>query len=237
MAPDTMQWHYAPKHKKKKKNAVLNCAPHGNERQELNLCNFHSVMSAHFSWCLYLHGKEFHSLSLWDIRKHLVREPCDKGFNSFSHFITHSSLKTEDVFPLLRCSHFLCCLCTLCFLLLPRMAFFICNSRFIMLTVFVSFTPSCFPSPESESFSFSFFFLPTFFFLYFAQISSGFSSKCWLCFWGFCISGLVKASKGFVFPWSGSKPSYLRKRKVHCERKFALFFGEKNKQQKLLMLW
>lgn len=139
MAPDTMQWHYAPKQKKKKKNAVLNCAPHGNERQELNLCNFHSVMSAHFSWCLYLHGKEFHSLSLWDIRKHLVREPCDKGFNSFSHFITQCSLKSEDVFPLHRCSHFLCCFCSLCFLLLPSMAFFICNSRFIMLPPFVPF--------------------------------------------------------------------------------------------------
>lgn len=108
------------------------------------LCSFHSVMTAHFSWCIAsMERISFPtislSLSLWDIRKHLVREPCDKGFNSFSHFITQCSLKSEDVFPLHRCSHFLCCFCSLCFLLLPSMAFFICNSRFIMLPPFVPF--------------------------------------------------------------------------------------------------
>lgn len=139
MAPNAMQCIVLPN----RKRCVKPC-PTCNERQEF--------YAAFIQWWPPISRdalppwKEFHSqqflslsLSLWDIRKHLVREPCDKGFNSFSHFITQCSLKSEDVFPLHRCSHFLCCFCSLCFLLLPSMAFFICNSRFIMLPPFVPF--------------------------------------------------------------------------------------------------
>lgn len=149
-------------------NAVLNRAPHAMRDRSFMQLSFSDDRPFLVMHCL--HGKNFipnnFSLSLWDIRKHLVREPCDKGFNSFSHFIT---LFTQEWRRFSSAS-----LQSLSLLLLQFM--FSSATKYgifhMQLTVhnassFCPFYPSCFPSPESESFCFVFFFSLTICFLCF----------------------------------------------------------------------